>query len=76
MCIMDVVSCKISKCMWIAKCNRPKFESRFAPQCYILYFCNIIIVLQRMRLYPQIRIRFIIECCSPTCIHNMHIVSL
>lgn len=42
MCTMDVVSCKISKCMCIAKCNQPKFEPRFAPQCFILYFCNIL----------------------------------
>lgn len=48
MCTLDVVSCKISKCMCTAKCKWPKFEPRFAPQCFILYFCNLNAVWQRL----------------------------
>lgn len=76
MCTMDVVSCKISKCMYTAKCNQPKFELRFAPQCFILYFSNFTTVLQRLHPYPRFCIGFIIECCSPTCKLNMHIITL
>lgn len=64
MCIMDVVSCKIFKCM--GKCKWPKCDPRLGPQCFLLYFCNITTVLQRS--HSQFCIGSIIECRSQTCI--------